>query len=122
MLRSVSQGVNEIVWGNFAETVTLKCKIKDAPFNCMVDSGAGCSLLTKGAMERIPNAILSPADRILKDASQNVIKLCGKTTLPVTIIYDNHKVVKRDVTLFCSRVLRGSGSERWMEWIINTRR
>ena len=40
--------------------------------------------MTNEVFDRIPNATLSSADRTLKDASQNTIKLLGKTTLPVS--------------------------------------
>ena len=94
--------MNEVVVGNSAESVTLKCRLKGTPLNCMVDSGAGCSLLTKEVLEKIPNTTLTAPDMILKDASQNVINLLGKTTLPVTIAGDKGKVLKRDVTFYVS--------------------
>ena len=39
----------EIVWGNFAEAVTLKYRLNYVYFNCMIDSVAGC-FLTKGIL------------------------------------------------------------------------
>ena len=79
VLHSTSQEVNKIAFRNFAETVTLGCQVKGVKSNALLDSGAGCSLMTNDVYDRIPNAALSPADRTLKDASQNTINLLGKT-------------------------------------------
>ena len=88
--------------GNFAEVVTLRCSLKGVSLNCMVDSGAGCSLITKGVLQRIPNVKLSPADKTLKDASQNIISLIGKVTIPVTINGDNKETLRKEVTFYVS--------------------
>ena len=88
-----SHSSDKIVWGNFADTVTLNCRIKEVVANCMVDSGAGCSLITKGVLAKIPVVNLTPVDKILKDASNNVINLIGKVVLPVVIRRDTGKTI-----------------------------
>ena len=102
MLRSVRADTNEVVGGIFADTVTLRCFIKDVPSNGVVDSGAGPSLMTNGMFRKIPNGKLSPADKTLKDASHNNIKLLGKVTLPVKIRSNNGKLLIRNVEFFVS--------------------
>ena len=94
--------MNKIAFKNFAETVTLGCQVKGVKSNSLLDSGAGCSLMTKEVFDRIPGGTLSPADRTLRDASHNDIDLLGKTTLPVSIRGDNGKLLKRDVTFYVS--------------------
>ena len=91
-LESVNQGVNFITRGNFVESVTLNCRINGINFNSMVDSGAGCSLITKGMLRRLGAVKLKPPDRILRDASQNVIRLLGKITLNVEITGENRNL------------------------------
>ena len=102
MLRSVSAETNEVVGGIFADTVTLRCYIRDVPTNSVVDSGAGPSLMTNGMFSKIPKGKLSPADKTLKDASHNNIKLLGKVTLPVKIRGDTGKFVSKNVEFFVS--------------------
>ena len=82
----IDSGMNSIVSRNFAESASLNCFLKDTRFNCMVDSGAGCSLVTKGIIEMLKPVKLTSPDRLLRDASQNAIKLIGKTRLPIRII------------------------------------
>ena len=74
MLRAVDAVTNDVVGGSLADTVTLKCSIKGVPNKSVVDSGAGVSLMTNGVFKQIPGAKLLPADKNLKDASQNDIK------------------------------------------------
>ena len=76
--------------------------MKGVKSNALLDSGAGCSLMTKEVFDCIPNAALSSADRTLKDASQNIITLLGKTMLPVSIRGDSGKLLRRDVTFYVS--------------------
>ena len=102
MLRSVCAETNEVVGGIFADTVTLRCYIRDVPTNSVVDSGAGPSLMTNGMFSKIPKGKLSPADKTLKDASHNNIKLLGKVTLPVKIRGDTGKFVSKNVEFFVS--------------------
>lgn len=45
---------------------------------------------------------LCPADKVLKDASQNVINLLGKVTLPIRIRGDSGRVVEKDVEFYVS--------------------
>ena len=88
--------------GSLADTVTLKCHIKGVPSNGVLDSGAGCSLTTSGFIAKVPNVKLTPADKILKDASHNEIKLLGKVTLPVKIRGDTGRIVSKNVVFYVS--------------------
>ena len=58
--------------------------------------------MTNGVFKKIPNTSLSPADKTLKDASHNNIKLLGKVTLPVQVRYDNGDTVTKNVEFFVS--------------------
>ena len=82
--------------------MTLRGHIKDIPFNGVVDSGAGPSLMTNGTFSKIPNGKPSPADKTLKDASRTNIKLLGKVTLPVKIRGNNGKLFVKNVEFFVS--------------------
>ena len=59
----IDSGMNSIVSRNFAESASLNCFLKDTRFNCMVDPGAGCSLVTKGIETLKPVKLTSP-DRV----------------------------------------------------------
>ena len=102
VLRSVDAVTNEVVGGRLADTVSLKCAIKGVQFSSIVDSGAGVSLMTNGVFKRIPNASLSPADKALKDASHNDIKLLGKVSLPVQVRGDKGVSVSKNVDFYVS--------------------
>ena len=80
----------------------LRCRLKDIPFNCMIDSGAGCSLLTKWILQQLGKVELSPPDRTLKDASQNTIDLIGKANLPVMIHGTNGERLTQSVEFYVS--------------------
>ena len=58
--------------------------------------------MTNGMFSKIPKGKLSPADKTLKDASHNNIKLLGKVTLPVKIRGDTGKFVSKNVEFFVS--------------------
>ena len=102
MLRAVDAVTNDVVGGSLADTVTLKCSIKGVPNKSVVDSGAGVSLMTNGVFKQIPGAKLLPADKNLKDASQNDIKLLGKVSLPVQIRNVNGGTVTKNVEFYVS--------------------
>jgi hypothetical protein len=68
----------------------------------MIDSGAGCSLLTKGTLKNVSGVDLRPADRVLVDASQNTIRLLGMTTIPIQIEGDSKQLISKDVTFYVS--------------------
>ena len=68
----------------------------------MLDSGAGASMATKGALGGVANLQLRPADKTLVDASGNDIRLLGMTTIPVEILGDNKRIVAKNVTFYVS--------------------
>ena len=68
----------------------------------MIDSGAGCSLITKGILRKLGKAQLTPSDRTWKDASQNNIKLIGKATLPVIINGINGEKLAENIEFYVS--------------------
>ena len=72
------------------------------PFNCTIDSGGGCSLLTKGILQQLGKVELSPPDRTLMDASQNTIDLIGKANLPVMIHGTNGERLTQSVEFYVS--------------------
>ena len=68
----------------------------------MVDSGAGCSLVTKGLIEMLKPVKLTSPDRVLRDASQNAIELVGKTRLPIRIIGSKDEFINTEVDFYVS--------------------
>ena len=72
----------------------------------MVDSSAGPSIMTKGMFAKILSGKLSPADKKLKDASHNNIKLLGRVTLPVKIRSNNGKLLVKNVDFLSLIVTR----------------
>ena len=90
------------MWGNFVESLTLNCRLNGVNFNCIVDSGASCSLITTGILRKLGPVNVERPDRVLKDASQNIIRLLGKVTLKVQITGDDRKTSSRDIQFFVS--------------------
>ena len=68
----------------------------------MIDSGAGCSLITKGIIEKLGIQKLQPPDKDLRDVSGNAIDIIGKTKLPVRIIGDNGENLEVNTDFFVS--------------------
>ena len=68
----------------------------------MIDSGAGCSLITKGILQKMKTARITSADKILKDASNNEIDLIGKTKLTIEIKGAKGQVIKKLVEFYVS--------------------
>ena len=62
----------------------------------MIDSGAGCSLITEGILRQINSVTLHRPDKILRDASGNIIKLLGKVKIPVTIKGDKGETLLQE--------------------------
>ena len=71
----MQQSVNAVSYKDYAETVTIKCKLRGKNKNAMLDSGAGASMATKGALGGVANLQLRPADKTLVDASGNDIRV-----------------------------------------------
>ena len=80
----------------------------------MVDSGAGCSLVTqetipvagcslvtKGIIEQLKPINLTPPDGVLRDASQNAIELISKTRLPIRMNGNKSELIKTEVDFLC---------------------
>ena len=101
-LKSVVLGINEVNYKDFSETVTVKCKLMGEDKNCMMDSGAGASLVTRGALANVRGVKLQTADKTLVDASGNNIPLLGMTTIPVQITGENKCVVSKNVKFYVS--------------------
>ena len=67
----------------------------------MLDSGAGASLATKGALDNA-GMQLRPADKTLVDASGNNIRLLGMINIPVEVFGDDNRRIVKNVTFYVS--------------------
>ena len=101
-MRSLHQSVNAVSYNDCVETVTIKCKLRGKSKNAMLDSGAGASLATKGALGDVTGMQLCPADKTLVDASGNKIRLLRMITIAVEIIGDDKRIVAKNVTFYVS--------------------
>ena len=68
------------------DTVMLKCTLGGLSINAMVDSGAGCSVISSDILNKIRKANTVKTDKVLVDASGNDMNIIGVIMLPVKII------------------------------------
>ena len=87
---------------NFLDSVSIQARLNDVNFNCLIDSGAGVSLVTKGIVKKLGISKLQPPDKILKDASGNKIEMVGKTILRVKLRGENGDVVTKETEFYVS--------------------
>ena len=79
-------GVLEFVNDN-QSTVNLKCIIKNFKLNALVDSSAGCSVISKATLNKIcPQNDITKTDKILVEASGHNMDVMGLITLPVKVV------------------------------------
>ena len=69
-------------------TFYIKCAIKDFKANVLLDSGAGCSVISVDILHKLTmtEKDICRADKILLDASGNNMNIVGKIVLPVQVI------------------------------------
>ena len=69
----------------------MKCIVHGRNLNALVDSGAGCSIISKSIFDKLhKHNGISRSDKILVDASGNDMNVMGTTHLQVKVVGTKH--------------------------------